>query len=77
MERVVPVLPQVIKSGQLCSVEEKNILFGIANIISSIDYINAHKVAAYLVSLDMYKAYDRVMLDSTLFILSLCYYNDQ
>ena len=61
--RLVPVMPQVIRTGQLCSVEEKNILFGIANIISSIDYINAHKVAAYLLSLDMFKAYDRVMLD--------------
>ena len=40
----------------------KNILFGICNVISSIDYVNLHKVAAFLVSYDMFKAYDRVML---------------
>ena len=56
-------MPEVIKSGQLCSVKNKNILFGIANIVSSIDYIEAHKVPAYMVSFDMFKAYDRVMLD--------------
>ena len=63
VKKLCPVMPEIIKSGQLCSVEEKNILFGIANIISSVDYVNAHKVAAYMVSLDMFKAYDRVMLD--------------
>ena len=39
------------------------ILFGIANIVSSLDYIEAHKVPAYMVSLDMFKAYDRVLRD--------------
>ena len=63
VKKLCPVMPEIIKSGQLCSVEEKNILFGIANIISSVDYVNAQKVAAYMVSLDMFKAYDRVMLD--------------
>ena len=61
--RLCPVMPEIIKSGQLCSVKDKNILYGISNIISSIDYIIAHKIAAYLVSLDMFKAYDRVLLE--------------
>ena len=30
--------------------------------ISSVEYVNLHKVPAYLVSYDMFKAYDRVML---------------
>ena len=55
-------MPEVIRSGQLCSNGEQNILFGISNLISSIDYVNLHKLAAFLVSFDMYKAYDRVML---------------
>ena len=55
-------MPEVILSGQLCSNGDKNILFGISNIISSVDYVNLHKVPAFLVSFDMYKAYDRVML---------------
>ena len=63
VQRLNPVMPDIIKSGQLCSIDQKNILFGIANIISSIDYIEAHKVPAYMASLDMFKAYDRVMLD--------------
>ena len=57
-----PVLGEVITSGQLCSVEEKNILFGVSSILSSIDYVNAHNIPAYIGSFDMFKAYDRVML---------------
>ena len=38
------------------------ILFGVSNVISSIDYINMHKVQAYMSTYDMFKAYDRVML---------------
>ena len=62
-KKMCPVMPEIIRSGQLCSVEKKNILFGISNIISAIDYIEAHRVAAYLLGLDMFKAYDRVLLD--------------
>ena len=58
-----PVLGEIILSGQLCSVQGKNILFGVSNIMSSIDYINAHNIPAYIASFDMFKAYDRVMLD--------------
>ena len=54
---------EIILSGQLCSVKEKNILFGISNIISTVDYVNAHNIPAYIASFDMFKAYDRVMLD--------------
>ena len=53
---------EVILSGQLCSNGEKNILFGISNVISSLDYVNLHKVASFLVTFDMFKAYDQVML---------------
>ena len=62
VKRLIPVMPEVILSGQLCSNGEKNILFGICNLVSSVDYINLHNVPAFLVSYDMYKAYDRVML---------------
>ena len=62
VKRLIPVMPEVILSGQLCSNGEKNILFGISNLVSSVDYINLHNVPAFLVSYDMYKAYDRVML---------------
>ena len=36
VRQMKPVLPQVIKSGQLCTVGQKNILFGVSNILSSI-----------------------------------------
>ena len=62
VKRLVPVMPEVILSGQLCSVGDKNILFGVCNLISSVEYVSLHKVPAFLVSYDMYKAYDRVML---------------
>ena len=62
VKRVTPVLPEVIKSGQLCSISDKNILFGVSNVMSSIDYITLHNVPAYMSTYDMFKAYDRVML---------------
>ena len=60
---LTPVMGEIICSGQLCSIKNKNILFGISNITSSLDYINSHNIPAYLASFDMFKAYDRVMLD--------------
>lgn len=60
VQRLLPVLSEVIKSGQLCSVQDCNILFGATDILSSIDYINLHRVSAALVSYDLFKAYDRV-----------------
>ena len=57
------MMVDIILSGQLCSNGVKNILFGISNVMSSIDYINLHRISAYMASYDMYKAYDRVMLN--------------
>ena len=36
VKRMKPELPYVIKSGQLCTVGKKNILFGVNNILSGI-----------------------------------------
>ena len=58
-----PVLSKIIYSRQLCSVDGKNILFGFSNIISFIDYVNAHNIPAYIASFDIFKAYDRVMIE--------------
>ena len=58
-----PVMEEIILSGQLCSVKKKNILFGVSNILSSLDYVTAHKIAAFIASFDMFKAYDRVLLE--------------
>ena len=61
--RVKPKLPLIIKSGQLCTVGRKNILFGVSNILSSIFQVQQEKKQACLISLDFFKAYDRMLLD--------------
>ena len=38
VKRLIPFLKVVIKSGQLCTVEKKNILFGVSNVLPSILY---------------------------------------
>ena len=64
-----PVLPAVIKSGQLCTVGKKNILFGVNNILSSVLYVKEKKLGACLLSLDFVKAYDRVLVDFLLVVM--------
>ena len=64
-----PKLPLIIKSGQLCTVGNKNILFGVSNIISSILAVHHKKSQACLISLDFFKAYDRVMLSFLLKVM--------
>ena len=69
VQRMKPVMPKVIKSGQLCSVGNKNILFGVSNIISSIFSINHNNIGGCLLSLDFFKAYDRVFLGFLLVVM--------
>ena len=69
VQRLKPALPYVIKSGQLCTIERKNILFGISNIMSSITYANQHDLGVCLLSLDYFKAYDRVLLSFLLVVM--------
>ena len=56
------MLPKLIQSGQLCTVGDKNILFGVNNLLSSLFYIKDKKQRACILSLDFFKAYDRVFL---------------
>ena len=62
VELLNPVMGEVIHSGQLCSVKDKNILYGVSNICSSLDYINSHNIPSFIGSFDMFKAYDCVLL---------------
>ena len=77
VRRLTPVMCEVILSGQLCSNGNKNILFGVSNVISSIDYINMHRVPAYMATYDMYKAYDRVMLKYLVKVLEAMRFPDK
>ena len=69
VKRMKPVLPFVIKSGQLCTVGKKNILFGVNNILSSVMYVKGKNLGACLLSLDFFKAYDRVLVDFLLVVM--------
>ena len=57
--RLNPVLDSVLKSRQLCMKKEQNILFGCTDLISSISYVNAKNLNAFLVSYDIFKAFDK------------------
>ena len=48
--RMVTILIFVIKSGQLCSVGNKNILFGVHNIMSILLYIKQKKMGAFMIA---------------------------
>ena len=76
VERMKPVLPTVIKSGQLCTVGKKNILFGISNILSGILNVKQRNSEACLISLDFFKAYDRVLLDFLIKVMEKMNFGD-
>ena len=57
--RLTPILDDVLTSNQLCSKADSNILFGATDFISVIDYINTRGLNGYIVSFDVFKAYDK------------------
>ena len=67
--RLKPLMSSIIKSSQICNVGNRNILFGVQNILSSVDYIKQRNIGAALVSLDFFKAYDRLYLPFLLKVL--------
>ena len=56
--RLHAVIGEVVGPGQL-GTGNSNILTGVYNILSSIDYVNKHNLPAYIASWDAMKAYDR------------------
>ena len=63
VSRLTRVLPSVLTSGQLCSNSPRNILFGASNLLSTIDYINLNNLSAYLISFDIFKAFDKTSVN--------------
>ena len=61
-KRMTRVLPTVLKSGQLCNHKDKNILFGITNLISSVEYVKQNNLPAAIASYDMDHAFDRAYI---------------
>jgi exonuclease III len=69
VRRMLPVLPEVIMSGQLCSIKGRNIMSGVVMLISTLLYLQLHKIKAALVSVDQWKAFDRVFVPFLLMVL--------
>ena len=49
----------MLSSNQLCPNKPKNILFGGFDLLSAINYINMKELLGYIVSFDIFKAYDK------------------
>ena len=60
--RLTPVLPTVLTTGQLCSNPPLNIQCGGLALQSAIDYINMNNIPSYFVSFDIFKAYDKTVI---------------
>lgn len=60
--RLNAVLPSILSSNQLCTNKPRNILFGGLELLSSIDYINMKNLSGYIVSFDIFKAYDKTTI---------------
>ena len=67
--RMKPVLPEIIKSGQLCTIGSKSIFSGVRNIILSVLYVKQKNLGACILSLDFFKAYDRVLISFLLVVM--------
>jgi hypothetical protein len=60
--RLLPLLPSVISSGQLCSVAGRSIFEGPATVLSTAAYLQNRRRPGFLLSLDFFHAYDRVSM---------------
>ena len=46
-------------SRQLCMKDNSNIFFGVFDILSTVKYVNVKNINSYLVSYDIFKAFNR------------------
>ena len=60
--RLNSTLPKVLQSNQLCTNAPKNILFGGLELLSAIEYLNIKNLSGFLVSFDIFKAYDKTTI---------------
>ena len=74
---MIPILIFIITSGQLCTVGKKNILFGVNNVLSCLSFAKQKKLGGCLISLDFFKAYDRVLVDFLLLVMEKMNFSDR
>lgn len=60
--RLIPILPTVFCSSQLCSVPGRTIQDGITSMLSMVEASHQEKRPGFIFNLDFYHAYDRVCL---------------
>jgi hypothetical protein len=60
--RLLPVLTDIMPTGQLCSVKGRSIFDGAAAILSGVEYLHHRRAPGYVINLDFFHAYDRVDL---------------
>jgi hypothetical protein len=75
--RMTPIMPSILKSGQLCNHTEKNILFGITNMISTIEYVKQEHKHAAIASYDMDHAFDRAYIPYKMKVLKHLNFGDK
>ena len=61
--RIGRVLGSVIRSVQSCSVPDTNICSAAVNLVSTVEGVERLGMSAAVLSLDLFKAFDRVNLD--------------
>ena len=60
--RLLPLLPSVVSSGQLCSIAGRSIFEGPATVLSTAAFLESRRRPGFLLSLDFFHAYDRVSM---------------
>ena len=76
-QRMTKVIPSILTSGQLCNHKEKNILFGITNMISSVEYARKKRLPAAIASYDMDHAFDRAYIPYIVEVLKFMNFGDK
>ncbi len=62
VNRLLPLLPGLLQTTQMCAVEGRSIFDGAAAVLSAAAFLHQHQRPGFLLSLDFYHAYDRVCL---------------
>ena len=62
VNRLLPLLPELLQTTQMCAVEGRSIFDGAAAVLSAAAFLHQHHLPGFLLSLDFYHAYDRVCL---------------
>jgi hypothetical protein len=63
VQRLLPLLPTVLTSNQLCSVQGRSIFDGCTSLLSTVEACHRGKRPGFLMNLDFFHAFDRVCME--------------